>query len=70
MRRVGVDDLATTGPGGNVPRMMDEAGQRFENAIRGAGPMPADQQLYQNLIDHIKRMVLSARSAHAPRRVD
>jgi hypothetical protein len=54
MRRAGVDDLATTGQGGNIPRIMQEASNRYEAAIRRAGPgVGFDSQLRSELLSHL-----------------
>jgi hypothetical protein len=57
MRQAGVDGLATTGQRGNIPRIMDEASQRYQTAIARAGShIGADQQLLQELVARVNEV--------------
>jgi hypothetical protein len=56
MRQAGVDGLATVGPDGNIPRVMQEASQRYERAIRGAGDMAVDRRMAQDVLQRLQEV--------------
>lgn len=53
MRRAGVDDLATFGQEGTIPRIHADASQRFESAIAGAPGLIPDAQFFNSVSNRV-----------------
>lgn len=54
--RAGVDDLATFGQGGTIPRVHRQASQLFEDAIANTPGVPLDRTLAQDSIDRLNHV--------------